>query len=99
LLARQKRELQPRKDKAVETWNALKAEVALIREIDPAFPLPWKSGVKRATSGGSARKPVDSDLLTIQTFLAGGAKQLNEVAKHIGVYHLALKCIRVSNPG
>jgi hypothetical protein len=91
LAAKQQRELQPRKDKAIETWNALKAEVAAIREIDPAFPLPWKSGGRKAGGSGGGKKPTDTDLLTIQTFLAGGAKQLSEVAKHIGVHHLALK--------
>jgi len=80
LAAKQQTELQPRKDKAPEIWIALKAEALSLREIDPAFPLPWKSGAKKAASGVQL---VEADLLKIQSFLAGETKPLKTVAAHL----------------
>jgi hypothetical protein len=83
LLAKQQRELEPRKLQVLKDWEALKTEVAAIREIDGSFPLPWKkSGTKKA---GNGIQLVDADLLKIQTFLGGEAKPLKEVAQHLNV--------------
>lgn len=87
-LAKQQRELQPRKDKVAADWEALKKEVLAIRELDEAFPLPWKSSAKKASVGKVLQ---DADLLTVQRFLGHETKQLKEVAAHLGVHPLALK--------
>jgi len=87
-LAKQQRELQPRKDKVAADFAALKKEVLAIRELDETFPLPWKSAGKKPSSGKVLQ---DADLLTIQTILKDGSKQLKEVAAALGVHPLALK--------
>jgi hypothetical protein len=81
-IAKQKRELQPRKEKVLADFEALKQEVAAIRELDADFPWPWKkAGAKKS---GSVVL-VDGDLLRIQSFLAGESKQLKDVAAHLNV--------------
>jgi hypothetical protein len=81
LLAKQRRELEPRKEAVLKDWEALKSEVAAIREIDSSFPLPWKkTGVKKV--GGSVQL-VDADLLRIQSLLGSETKPLKVVAEHL----------------
>jgi len=81
LLARQQAELAPRKEKVLKEWESLKTEVASIREIDSAFPLPWKkAGTKKA---GSGVQLVDADVLKIQNFLGDETKPLKTVAEHL----------------
>jgi hypothetical protein len=80
LVAKQQRDLQPRKDNVLKDWEALKAEVADIRKIDASFPLPWKKAGVRKSSGVQL---VDGDLLRIQSFLGSETKPLKAVAEHL----------------
>ena len=87
-IAKQQKELQPRKDKVLAQFDALKKEVLAIRELDEAFPLPWKSSGKKASSGKALQ---DADLLTIQNLVKDEPKQLKDVAATLGVHHFTLK--------
>lgn len=81
LLAKQQKDLAPRKMKVADEWEALKTESTAIREIDPSWTLPWKkSGSKKGNSGVQL---VDGDLLKLQTFLGNETKPLKEAAAHL----------------
>jgi response regulator of citrate/malate metabolism len=87
-LAKQQRELQPRKDKVIADFEALKKEVLAIQELDETFPKPWKSSGKKVPSGKVLK---DADLLTIQKLVKDEPQQLKDVAKALGVHHFTLK--------
>lgn len=87
-MAKQQRELQPRRDKVMADFAALKKEVLAIRELDGNFSFPWKSSGKKPSSGKVLQ---DADLLTIQNLVKDEPKQLKDVATKLGVHHFSLK--------
>jgi len=94
-LAKQQKELQPRKDKLIADFEAVKKEYLAILELDENFPKPWKSSAKKASSGKGLQ---EGDLLTIQNLVKDEPRQLKDVATALGSHHLTVKKFLDSRP-